>query len=436
MIETAVLMCHAPIVVPAIGGARGAASSATTAAMRRVAEHVVATGAEALVLVSPHAARRPAAFGLSRDRVLLDFAHFGAPELAIDLPPALPLTQVLVDAAREVGVATEALPDDPADHGAAVPAFFLCEAGFAGPTLRVALPYPGSGTELRFGQALARAAERCGHRLVVVASGDLSHRLVPGAPAGYDARASSFDRAFVGHLAEGDLRAACATDPGLRGLAAEDAVDSTTVAAAAVDFDSRGHELFGYEGPYGVGYAEAILYHRAAPPQTLLSIARDAVVAAVEARSYEPPPLEPPWDRPRAVFVTLRERDGKLRGCIGRTQPNEVTLCREVASAATSAATTDPRFPQVTRAEFPGLSYTVSVLDAPEPVAGFGDLDPTRYGVVVSAGSRRGVLLPHVPGVLTVADQVRFARDKAGIGREEPVRLERFAVREVSGFAP
>jgi AMMECR1 domain-containing protein len=51
-----------------------------------------------------------------------------------------------------------------------------------------------------------------------------------------------------------------------------------------------------------------------------------------------------------------------------------------------------------------------------------------QYGVIVSRGARRGLLLPALEGVETVEEQIRIAREKAGIGPAEPVRLHRFKV--------
>ncbi|MHB1477846.1 MAG: AMMECR1 domain-containing protein, partial [Coriobacteriia bacterium] len=60
--------------------------------------------------------------------------------------------------------------------------------------------------------------------------------------------------------------------------------------------------------------------------------------------------------------------------------------------------------------------------------ADLSDLDPATWGVIVSADWRRGLLLPDLEGVDTVEQQVAIARQKAGIGPDERVRLERFKV--------
>lgn len=70
----------------------------------------------------------------------------------------------------------------------------------------------------------------------------------------------------------------------------------------------------------------------------------------------------------------------------------------------------------------------MDVLEKPEPVSSLDQLDAKKYGVIVSQGSRRGLLLPNLDGVDTPEEQIAIARRKAGIGKEEDVSLERFRV--------
>ena len=55
-------------------------------------------------------------------------------------------------------------------------------------------------------------------------------------------------------------------------------------------------------------------------------------------------------------------------------------------------------------------------------------LDPKRYGVIVESGGRRGLLLPDLAGVDTVAEQLSIACRKGGIDPNGPVKLWRFEV--------
>ena len=99
---------------------------------------------------------------------------------------------------------------------------------------------------------------------------------------------------------------------------------------------------------------------------------------------------------------------------------------------AQEAALHDRRFPAVQPAELAGLRIEVTVLEPPEEVDSPAALDPQRWGVVVRADDgRRGVLLPALPEVTEVAQQLAIARSKAGIGPREPVSLQRFAARRI-----
>jgi MEMO1 family protein len=128
------------------------------------------------------------------------------------------------------------------------------------------------------------------------------------------------------------------------------------------------------------------------------------------------------------VFVSLKVRGG-LRGCIGTFEPCERDTANEVIRNAISSATCDPRFSPVRPEELESLEYSVDVLTAPEQVNSMADLDPKRYGVIVKAGGRRGLLLPDLEGVDTVEKQVGIAMQKAGIIPGTPVTLFRFEVK-------
>ena len=126
-------------------------------------------------------------------------------------------------------------------------------------------------------------------------------------------------------------------------------------------------------------------------------------------------------------FVTLH-KGGRLRGCIGTISPVQACLADEIIANAVSAAVGDPRFSPVREEELPDIACSVDVLSEPEDIASRDELDVRKYGVIVSRGARRGLLLPDLEGVDTVEEQVSIALGKAGIREDEPVRLQRFLV--------
>lgn len=164
----------------------------------------------------------------------------------------------------------------------------------------------------------------------------------------------------------------------------------------------------------------------------LVQLARQTLEAYIRERRTISPPAEltPEMQQQAGTFVSLHDRFGELRGCIGTILPTQPNVAEEIIQNAISAATHDPRFPPVQPEELDSLDIKVDVLTRPEPIAGPEELDPKRYGVIVEdeSGWRRGLLLPDLEGVDTIEYQVSIARRKAGIGSHEPVKLSRFEV--------
>ncbi|GLI55438.1 AmmeMemoRadiSam system protein A [Propionigenium maris DSM 9537] len=131
----------------------------------------------------------------------------------------------------------------------------------------------------------------------------------------------------------------------------------------------------------------------------------------------------------KACFVSLHMKNGDLRGCIGTLEPYRENLMEEIIGNAKSAAFGDPRFPPLTREEVEEIEVSVDILDKPERIEKRSQLDPKVYGVIVKKGVRRGVLLPDLPGVTDIDEQIQIAMSKAGIGAQEEVELYRFKVK-------
>lgn len=146
-------------------------------------------------------------------------------------------------------------------------------------------------------------------------------------------------------------------------------------------------------------------------------------------------PLPRPEDLPEemltqraGVFVSLHEH-GRLRGCIGTIGPATRCIADEIIRNGISACSEDPRFDPVRPAELDQIEISVDVLGEPQDIDSTDELDPQRYGVIVTNAGRRGLLLPMLDGVDTIEEQIAIAKRKAGIGDYEPgTILQRFEV--------
>jgi len=163
----------------------------------------------------------------------------------------------------------------------------------------------------------------------------------------------------------------------------------------------------------------------------LVQLARKTIETYVrEGRKISPPAeLTQEMKEKAGVFVSLHEKNGALRGCIGTFCPTTKNVAQEIINNAISAATGDPRFAPMQAEELVGLEISVDVLSAPEPGKDKKQLDAKKYGIIVKSGFRKGLLLPDLDGVDTLDEQIAICRQKAGIGLNEKVELFRFKVR-------
>jgi AmmeMemoRadiSam system protein A len=126
----------------------------------------------------------------------------------------------------------------------------------------------------------------------------------------------------------------------------------------------------------------------------LLRIAHESITSALANQPLPGSPDSPHLAESRGVFTTLY-LEGKLRGCVGYANP-VAPLYRAVAESARAAAFEDSRFWPVTKEEADQLEVSLSVLSSLFPILA-EDVEIGRHGLVVSFGSRRGLLLPQVP---------------------------------------
>jgi MEMO1 family protein len=437
---------HPPIMVPEVGHEAIAEVLSSITAMGELTHRMIASGAETLVLISPHAPLEPTAFVAYGSHELYgDFENFRAPETKIRALLDEELLDAITREARTRDYDIVDLGKCEMDHGTAVPLYFLQSNGWQGRVVALGYSFLSNDDHLNFGACLTQAAEKIGRKIAVIASGDLSHRLKPEAPAGYNPRAHLFDEEVVAALAANDPERIINIDQELRKIAGECGYRSMLVALGATQDAPLACEVLNYEAPFGVGYLVAQITNakgrtaiksgqlesEAAEGKQLPQLARLAVEnfvltgEQIKAHDHTSELLA----ARAACFVSIKTKGGDLRGCIGTIEPSRDTLQEEIIANAISAATHDPRFKPVTADELAQLVYSVDILAAPE-AATFAELDAKNYGVIVEdeSGERRGLLLPDIAGVDTASKQVEIATRKAGIRAGELVKLSRFRV--------
>lgn len=436
---------HPPIMVSAVGGADAGATRASADSMGVAARLLASYDPDTIVVMSPHSPAVAGSFAVdTASQYSGTLAKFGAAHTAMTCKGDPILAAVLLERLARRGVpavdraSNSSLHSGQLDHGVVVPMSFLDPNG-RWPIMVLSLSYLPAGTHAVLGEEVAAAAADLGRRIAFVASGDCSHRLTRDAPAGYSPRGAELDELLQHLIGASDFEGLAHIDPALAEAGGECGLRSfVTLGGATRPSHAR---VLSYEAPWGVGCLTAVVNEEAVTPRSgsrqgaagfdeseIVILARAAIEAFIRTREVlEPEPLaDPKYPSHAGAFVSLH-RGGELRGCIGTIAPTHGTLAEEVVHNAIEAATRDPRFPPLSIMELDPLDIKVDVLHEPEKCSR-EELHPRDYGVIVSSGHRRGLLLPDLEGVDTSDQQIEIACRKAGISPHESIEIERFRV--------
>lgn len=452
----ACIVPHPPLIIPEVGRGEEKDIEATVSSYEECAERIAALKPDTILFISPHTTIYADYFHISPgSRASGDFGRFGAQSVSEEIVYDRKLVEAISKEADDAGIAAGTMGerDRELDHATLIPMHFINREYSDYKAVRMGFSGMPAIKQYRLGQCVAEAAAKLGRRLFVVASGDLSHKLKDEGPYGFDEEGPVFDKAVTEVMASGDFLGFLNMPDCVSGPAAECGLRSFQVMSGVLDRLAVEPELLSYEGPFGVGYAVAwfgvtgrddsrnfgeqyiecearrlgdIRRKESAP----VRLARYTVEGYVRKGRIPPRPADIAGEieeRRAGVFVSLHE-SGELRGCIGTFLPTMEDIASEIMSNAVSACSRDPRFEPVEEGELDDLEYSVDVLTDPEKIDSCKDLDPKKYGVIVTKGSRRGLLLPDLDGVDTVAGQISIAKRKAGIKDSEDVELQRFEV--------
>ena len=468
-ILAAFMVPHPPMIVPAVGRGSEKEIEETTNAYEEIAEQIAALRPETILITSPHSVLYADYFQISPGKGATgSFADFRAPEAAFSETYDTELVKMIENLAKKKNFPAGTLGEREKrlDHGTMVPLYFIRkkykekekenpDLSGSGPfrIVRIGLSGLPLCDHYKLGQIIAEAVEKTGRRAVYIASGDLSHKLKAAGPYGYAPEGPEYDRRIMEVCSRGAFGELFDFEESFCEKAAECGHRSFVIMAGTLDGYKVKARQYSHQDVTGVGYGICSFYPEEKAPErnfldqylsgmetelqeqknrsdAFVQLARRSLESYVLYRKRIPVPKDVPEDLKKSragAFVSIHKY-GKLRGCIGTILPTENCLAEEIIGNAISAAVRDPRFDPITPDELKWLEVSVDVLGEPENIDSPDQLDVKRYGVIVTGKGKRGLLLPDLPGVDTVEQQISIARQKAGIHPGEKISLQRFEV--------
>ncbi|MEG0372019.1 MAG: AmmeMemoRadiSam system protein A [Clostridium sp.] len=454
------LMPHPPIIIPDIGNGQEEAVEKTSNACHKIAEEIGSIKPETIVIITPHGSMFSDAIAISHgDRITGDLREFGCSSIEMDIDIDKEFNERLNLACSLEGIPSATVDAEilrrynkkfKLDHGATVPLYFVNKYYKNYKLVHITYALFGKMALYKFGMEIKNIAKELDRKIVIIASGDLSHALKEEGPYSYSPYGERFDKEFLENLQRGDINSLFNMDNTMVEEAAQCGVNSVDILLGAMEGKEFKGEILSYEGPFGVGYGvmkftredaetsglnlliksnDERLKKKLSGGNVYTKLARESLnyyfVHGSKIRDIANLPREL-LDNRHGVFVSLK-KFGALRGCIGTISPTTNSVAEEIIRNAIEAAFKDPRFQDLNEDELDDIDISVDILMDAVP-ATKEELDPKKYGVIVTKGSKRGLLLPDLEGVNTTMEQLNIACSKAGIDSGEDYEIEKFEV--------
>lgn len=265
-VECAALLPHPPIVIEEIGGRELKKAEKTVQGFKKTAAEIAEFKDELdlIVFITPHGpVFRSTASIIIKEDLKGDFSDFGYPKLKFKEKSDTVFSEKLISKIKENNLSLQPLRkndlknygvDQELDHGIMVPLNYLKEAGIKLPLIPISIGFISYEELYQIGQEIARTAKDLDYKIAVIASGDLSHRLKKGAPAGYNSDAHIFDEKLIQYFKNKDFQSILNFDSELVEKAGECGLRPITAMLGAIDGLDIEVRVNSYEGPFGVGY--------------------------------------------------------------------------------------------------------------------------------------------------------------------------------------
>lgn len=248
---------HPPIIIPGIGRPDDLKMvSKTISAMEKLREDLEKANPDTILIISPHAPTDPSGFLINSEAELKgSLIDFGLDE-DFSFKNDYELMEKIGYQAGLAGI-TVHFHESFLDHGALVPLYYLTK-NLKSKIVHCSFSFLNFKTHYKYGQIIGKILRDSEKKIAVVASGDLSHRLTPDAPAGYSPKGKEFDEKLIELLSKNDVKGVLNLDPDLTEEAGECGLRSIIILLGILQEKYQFCRL-NYEGPFGVGYLTASL---------------------------------------------------------------------------------------------------------------------------------------------------------------------------------
>ena len=253
----AVMVPHPPLILPEVGRGGERQIVKTSKAYEQAMKFAAGLAPETLVISSPHSIMYRDYFHISpRSSADGNFSQFGAPQVRIHAEYDTEFVNALSEMAqnKDFPAGTDGERDPLLDHATMIPLYFYRMSAAIPKIVRIGLSGLPLKEHYKLGQMIQAVAEKLGRRVVYVASGDLSHKLLESGPYGFDPAGPEYDERIMDVMGSGEFDKLLDFNEDFCDEAAECGHRSFVMMAGALDGLNVSPSKLSHEGITGVGY--------------------------------------------------------------------------------------------------------------------------------------------------------------------------------------
>lgn len=444
---------HPPLIIPEIGKGGEKQITKTINSYNEIAQEISKIKPDTIIISSPHTIMYEDYFHIiNANKVSGSFSNFNIHSISFEEEQDIELIEEIEKVSKKYNFPAGRTKEVELDHGTMVPLYFIRKYYNKGKIIVIGPSFLPLIDNYMMGRIIKESVNNLDKKVVYIASGDLSHKLQSYGPYGYAKEGVEYDKRIMEVCSQSNFNELLNFEESFLEKAAECGHRSFTIMAGILDGLNVEAKYLSHEDITGVGYGiisftpqdknedryfldnyfndlEDKINKQKQNEDPYVKLARLTIEEYITNRNTLEIPSntkEELLNSKAGVFVSIH-KFGSLRGCIGTIMPTTNCIAKEIITNAISASTKDPRFPKIEKEELDYLEINVDVLDEPEDIDSIDKLNVKEYGVIVTSGIKRGLLLPDLDGIDTVEQQVSIAKKKADI-KDEPYTLQRFKV--------
>ena len=447
---------HPPMIVHEVGKGDEERVKKTIDSYEEIAKEISVIKPDTIIITSPHSSGFSDYFHISfGDNATGSFSNFGAGEVSFNEEYDKELIEEIdnICSKNNFPAGIKGNVDNSLDHGTMVPLYFIEKEYKDFKLIRIALSNLSNEMHYKFGTFIKEAVDKLDRKVVFISSGDLSHKLQEYGPYGFSEDGVIYDKKIIDTLSKADFLELMNYDEDFLDKAAVCGHKSFLIMAGSIDKEKVLTKFYSHEDITGVGYGvlsyeilgndknrcfldmyyekeKNKIKEKREKADEYVKLAIDSIYSYIkdnkilDINSIDNKEL---INKKAGVFVSIHKFN-ELRGCIGTIYPVYDSIGEEIINNSISASCRDYRFEEVKEDELDYLDIKVDVLMEPEKINSKDDLDIKKYGVIVSSGVKRGLLLPDIDGINSIDEQIEIAKRKGNIHDDEDITLERFEV--------